>query len=289
METESKILQKLVEWERQQVIPVDVVRFYRDIFSLQYAAKRHIEGHALAEELVLERLKKGIALQSFDDLPLDWPVLKYLLQQVVAIIGKQSSTMPVDISRLNEIFLNKNALERIVESWYNNELISAKTDLQLLAIVIQAGMWPFLSVQADILSPQIEQAKWRRRYCPVCGGKPDFSFLVGENGARWLSCSRCDAEWLFQRLECPYCGTQDQSKLAYFTDEKEMYRLYVCEQCKTYIKSIDMRKDDNSIPLRLQKIFTIDMDIQAQQDGFNPGWARKRNYDEKEVNRLCHI
>jgi FdhE protein len=283
METESRILQKLAEWERQQDPPADVARFYRDIFSLQYAAKRHIEGHAMAEEEVSEHLKQGIALQSFDELPFAWPVLKYLLQQVVAIIGRQPSTIPADISRLNDIFSDDNALEHIVETWYNSGLISAKTDLQLLAIVIQAGMWPFLNVQAEILSPQIEQSKWRRRYCPVCGGKPDFAFLAGENGARWLSCSRCDAEWLFQRLECPYCGTQDQSKLAYFTDEKEVYRLYVCEQCRSYIKSIDLRKTDNSTPLRLQKIFTTEMDVQAQQDGFVPGWARKRNYEKRRL------
>ena len=289
METEINILQKLREWKKLQGTPADAVRFYRDIFSLQYAARRQIQGNDLSKEVVSERLKQGIQLQSFDELPLDWPVLKYLLKQVIAIIGRQPSTKPADISRLNDIFSDDNALERTIETWYKSSVISAKKDLQLLAMVIQAGIWPFLSVQAEILIPQIEQSKWRRRYCPVCGGKPDFSFLIGENGARWLSCSRCDAEWLFQRLECPYCGTQDQNKLAYFTDEKGVYRLYVCDQCRSYIKSIDLRKTDKSTPLRLQKIFTIEMDRQAQQDGFVPVWARKPDYAKKEVNQPCHI
>ncbi|MDY6912331.1 MAG: formate dehydrogenase accessory protein FdhE, partial [Chloroflexota bacterium] len=210
MEIESKLLQKLTEWQRQQNAPADIIRLHRDIFSLQYAAKRHIKGHVLAIEVIRERLEQGIALQPFDELPFDWPVCKYLLQQVVAIIGKQQSITPKEVSRLNDIFSNDNALKRGIENWYNNDLAVTKPDLQLLAKVIKAGMWPFLSIQADILSPKIEQAKWRRRYCPVCGGKPDFSFLSKENGVRWLSCSRCDAEWLFQRMECPCCGTQDQ-------------------------------------------------------------------------------
>ena len=55
-------------------------------------------------------------------------------------------------------------------------------------------------------------------------------------------CSKCAAEWLFQRLECPYCGTQDQNTLAYFTDDKGLYRLYICEHCRHYLKAIDLRQ-----------------------------------------------
>ena len=36
---------------------------------------------------------------------------------------------------------------------------------------------------------QVDQEKWRRRYCPVCGGNPDIAYLDTERGSRWLVCS----------------------------------------------------------------------------------------------------
>jgi len=116
----------------------------------------------------------------------------------------------------------------------------------------------------------VNQERWRRGYCPICGGNPDFAFLDKERGARWLLCSGCDAEWLFQRLECPYCGTQDQDALAYFTDDEGLYRLYVCERCKRYLKALDLRQAKSEVLLPLERLFTFDIDAQAQEYGYSP-------------------
>ena len=116
----------------------------------------------------------------------------------------------------------------------------------------------------------LKPESWRRGYCPICGGSPDFSFLEKEEGARWLMCSRCDTQWLFQRLECPYCGTQDQTALAYFTDDKGLYRLYVCDKCKGYLKTVDLRQAESGINIDLERLLTSDIDIQAQESGYRP-------------------
>jgi FdhE protein len=84
-----------------------------------------------------------------------------------------------------------------------------------------------------------------------------------------LVCSRCDYEWLFQRLQCPYCGNQDQKTLAFFTDDKELYRLYVCEQCRCYLKAIDLRKTETEILLPLERFYTLDLDAQAKEYGYS--------------------
>ena len=105
----------------------------------------------------------------------------------------------------------------------------------------------------------------------MCGNKPDFSFLDKEMGMRWLLCSHCDTKWIFQRLQCPYCGTQNQDALAYFTDDKGVYRLYVCEQCHKYIKTIDLRHTGPEVLLPLERILTLDMDRQAQDKGYQAG------------------
>ena len=83
--------------------------------------------------------------------------------------------------------------------------------------------------------------------------------------------SCCDAEWLYQRLECPYCGTTEQKSLAFLTDDAGVYRLYTCDECKCYIKAIDLRKAGTDVLLPLERVMTLDMDRQAVEAGYQPG------------------
>ena len=122
----------------------------------------------------------------------------------------------------------------------------------------------------------------KRGYCPICGGNPDFAFLDKESGARRLVCCRCDTEWLFQRLECPYCGNQDQNTLAYFTDDNGLYRLYICEQCKQYLKTIDLRQAKDEVMIPLERLFTLGIDAQAQEYGYGSDKPDTRMTEDKD-------
>lgn len=129
---------------------------------------------------------------------------------------------------------------------------------------------PFLVNYSRALISLVDQATWRRSYCPICGGSPDFAYLEAERGARWLICSRCDAEWLFQRLQCPYCQTVDQKDLSYYSNDDEIYRLYVCDKCKHYLKTIDLRKAGSGTEVSVERLLTYELDVQASEYGYLP-------------------
>ncbi|MFC1893377.1 formate dehydrogenase accessory protein FdhE [Chloroflexota bacterium] len=135
-----------------------------------------------------------------------------------------------------------------------------------------ATLKPFLVAHSKALLGFVNQKRWRRGYCPICGGRADFAFLDREHGARWLVCCWCDAEWLFQRLQCPYCDNHNQDSLAYFTDEKGIYRLYICERCRTYMKAVDLRHVDKEVCLPLERVLTLNMDAEAQEKGYRPSY-----------------
>jgi len=171
----------------------------------------------------------------------------------------------------------------VANAWYEGRSFrdvakKAGIDEELLVSVIGATLKPFLCAYSRLLLPEIEQELWRRRYCPICGGRPHFAYLDREEGARWLVCSRCDTEWLFLRLECPYCGTQDPGALAYFIGDSPLYRLYVCEECRTYIKAIDLKWAQSEVLLPLECVTTVDMDREAQTRGYRPGWTATDGY-----------
>jgi FdhE protein len=114
--------------------------------------------------------------------------------------------------------------------------------------------------------------------CPFCGARPVAGVLRGEgDGAkRWLLCSLCSTEWPYLRVSCPNCGERDKDKLpVYVVSDMDHIRVDACEQCKTYIKSIDLTRDGHAVPV-VDELATVALNI----------WAEDRGYAKLEANLL---
>ena len=215
-------------------------------------------------------------LITFDELAIDWSLLKDIFTKVTATFADYTDLFGELPKSLKEPKSHPSLPKKVVRAWFERARLPSTiavddvNEYLLLDAIIHATLKPFLVSHAKALLSLVNQERWRRDYCPICGGRPNFAFLDKERGARWLLCSRCDSEWLFQRLQCPYCGNQNQGDLAYLTDDTEAYRLYVCEQCHKYIKAIDLRRTESEVLLPLERVFTLDMDRQAQEKGYKP-------------------
>ncbi len=129
----------------------------------------------------------------------------------------------------------------------------------------------FLRSYAAAVSKQLPWDKWSRGYCPVCGERPVMAKLTGKYGKRRLYCGRCESEWGYLRIGCPYCGTQDSDKLSFVTPEGyKQYRLYLCENCKTYLKTVDER-ECGEVDLFCEDAATSDFDKLAVSEGYHRG------------------
>ena len=277
VETEV-IIRHLEERESKEGILPPLLKFYQKLLRVQSRVEQKLTSllePSLGSEVINERTAQGLPLITFDELALDWPLLRETFKEVTAIFAEYPELFSESPERPGKAGARNLLTKGTVRAWFKGtKLPSSKladgSNKNLLRAIIQATLRPFLISHAKSLIDSVDQERWRRRYCPICGGSPDFAFLDKERGARWLLCSRCDTEWLFQRLECPYCGTQDQNDLAYFTDDKSIYRFYVCEQCKRYLKVIDLRQTESEILLPLERLSTLDIDRQAQEQGYNP-------------------
>lgn len=273
-EEEGKILQRLEEWAKREGQLPELVEAYRQLLLIQSEARSRFTAPKLSlTDAVQERSSEGIPLLPFQELALNWSHVANLIHELVDLITEDSPDAKSEVQALRNIASNVALVEEVVRVWYEGSSLTAiaaaqHIDDQLLTFVVGIALNPFLSAYSEVLLPLVNQELWRRRYCPICGGKPDLAFLDKERGARWLLCSHCDAEWLFQRLECPYCGNQKQTSLAYFTNDEGRYRLYVCEECRGYIKAIDLRCAPSDVLLSLERILTLDMDRQAHEAGY---------------------
>jgi FdhE protein len=270
---DEKILRKLEKLEKSEGPLSGSLGFYGKILSIQSTARSHITTPrcGLSPEDISERITTGRPLLECTEISVDWSLFENIYKEISALISGYSKEWAESAVKTEA---NNVPLEKLARNWFEGDRSSlpgeSDTAGALHDLVMRAAFKPFLVVHAEALVGFVDNELWRRGFCPVCGGSPDFAFLDKERGARWLLCSRCDTEWLFKRLECPYCGTQNQDDLAYFTDDKGLYRVYVCERCRHYLKTVDLRLTEDEVLIPLERLLTLDLDIQTQKNGYKP-------------------
>jgi FdhE protein len=276
-DTASKILKKLKEQKKEEGELPLLLEFYQELVRLQDTARKRLTPPAATLDIdaIKARLVQGQPLVNDTGLDLDPEQVKRLFEEVIAVFAAYPQLFGELPDSLQKPGAGRLLTGEVVKKWFNGtELprgLQENASQPLLQAIMLATLQPFLAGYArayqEHLKPDLLET-WRRGCCPVCGGGPDIAYLEKEVGARWLVCSRCDTEWLFQRLQCPFCGTVAQDALSYFADDTELYRLYVCEKCKRYLKAIDLRKTSDEILLPLERLYTSEMDRQARERGY---------------------
>jgi FdhE protein len=280
MEMDSQIMAKLEPEGMKRGLSLRLLAFYRSLGRIQAKAGERIGIPEVRIDSIIARarIEAGLPLLRFDELELDFSLLQDTFIQVATTFGNYPEFFGQLFESLKVTETHPLLSPEMAKAWFERSkrpLALALSELREypdIEATIQAAFKPFLVAWAKVLLGLVNQERWRRNYCPICGGKPDFAFLVRERASRWLLCSRCDSEWLFQRLQCPYCQCQDQNDLACYTDSEGIYRLYTCEQCHTYIKAIDLRLAKENLWLPLERVLTMSMDKQAQEKGYRAGY-----------------
>ena len=115
-----------------------------------------------------------------------------------------------------------------------------------------------------------EPTDWTQNFCFACGGPPQVAVirdLPDALGSRSLVCSMCATEWRFRRLTCPHCGETEADKLPVHTAESITHvRVDACSTCSRYIKTVDLRKRGDAVPL-VDELAAVELDIWAQEQG----------------------
>ena len=142
-----------------------------------------------------------------------------------------------------------------------------------------------LFVGRVLAAPFIAEAAHRRRkvvapvaasressgHCPVCGSPPALARLRQDDRKRILCCLLCEETWAFARVECPFCGNDDQGTMGLVTvTGVEAWWIEVCDKCKRYIKTVDESKlseIDDVLPV-VEDTATLYLDLIAQREGY---------------------
>jgi FdhE protein len=270
----QRIIDQLAEVAERYPDAAGFYAFHQTLLRLQSEAKAGIRATLeLADERGLKaRSRRGLLLISFPQLPIQPERFARLATDLAAVLVEQdpnleSQSLPGETSEWLAL-----AEKRFEEGQVANKTADGHEDQEpepvLADLAADLALQPYLQWAAAHVLPHVEQAYWKRNYCPVCGGAPDFALLEEGAGARHLICSRCDSEWLFRRLGCAFCDSSDFSKLVYYPSDDEVYRLYVCQSCNRYLKAIDLRKVQRQVLPEVERVASLAMDLAAQQEGY---------------------
>lgn len=256
--------------------------FYKKLFMAQEDSKKQISLTTIeiAPDVLSIKIKEGFPLISVCDFAIDFNSAASLLHLICRIsVDDNGGYKKTATALLNAMEKEQLDVERLFSSILNGDasFINAVAntdgiDKNVLGVMTYYSIQPALNLSAEQLSTYLDPGNpIEKGYCPVCGSFPGLSTLEGE-GQRFLYCHFCWQKWPSRRLCCPFCENQDSRLLRYFYSESEIgYRVDVCDQCKKYIKTIDLRKITHPFYPPLEQVTTLHLDMKATEMGLESG------------------
>lgn len=207
----------------------------------------------------------------FDQLPLDWSDVRFMLRAVATTMRKHEALEDADFLRVELLSREGTRLPDVIRAWYDSTRPGAApvpTDGQGLEPVLQQTMRPFLTRSAEAVMARSDFAGWTRGSCPLCGGEPDLAVITAA-AERHLICARCAARWRFDQIMCPFCLNADRGRITSFASRDGQYRLSACDVCQRYLKAYDARRATRPVMPVVDSVATLPLDAAAIQRGYH--------------------
>ena len=203
------------------------------------------------------------------------PLLYDLLVKLTDLISKLNPGM--DFSELRKNF--KADADKLLKgllgqdyAYLEKKGVENRLALDEFIFVIHNVFKPFMTGLRKVSDIKPEKEAWLESSCSFCGYLPDMSKIVeSKENQRHLHCAICENEWEFPRLVCPACGCNDQTKHGFFEyEENNLYRIYYCDECKHYIKSVRIPKlkEESAYDLAVEDIITNFLDAGMIEKGY---------------------
>ncbi len=244
----------------QLFFATEFLEFYKHIAAFQKKLRAKIAESSGAKS----RGAPGTELRSPLDLTVLLPHFRGFLstieQHAPPALGKSASQMSL---------LPSDSWVASLEAYWE---LAGKFDQQagaLAQFLARAFLQPYAECRAA-LTPRAP-AVMTVQVCPQCGARPLLGVLhpEGDGKKRFLLCSFCSQEWEFRRILCPTCGEEAEGKLpVYVAEQFPHIRVEACDTCQFYIRTVDLTKDGQAIPL-VDDLAAIPLSLWAHEKGYS--------------------
>jgi len=271
-----EMIQQIDRLMEQRPASREILSAYRDLLVAMGEARPRACSLCIDEDMMERKTREGLPLFSKGDLSLDFEEAERLLARMLEHSKGRDRPDHEGMERAcTEMRRDPEWARRLFTS-----LLSGKyEDLSVMAHAVglapetlrflgMAALKPCLAAVRETHSEKLHPEDWEYGYCPFCGSGPDMASF-DRAGKRQLFCGTCGEEWPYPRLACPFCGNTDPSGLGYFQSEQEEgFRVDFCRACSKYIKTVDRRFFEQIVPMELEFLATVHLDLLAAHYGF---------------------
>jgi len=109
--------------------------------------------------------------------------------------------------------------------------------------------------------------------CPVCGGPPVASLVVGwqgSHGSRFCACALCATLWNYVRIKCVLCGSTKGIAYQQIAGGDGHVKAETCDECRGYVKILQQLEDPALEPVA-DDVATLGLDLLVREVGFRRG------------------
>ncbi|RZB34688.1 MAG: FdhE protein [Desulfobacteraceae bacterium Eth-SRB1] len=243
---------------------------------INFSQRPEIESVAIEEEMVKLKLNDGFPLIETEAFQIDTKHAQALFFALCRELIKERNEVKPKIEVIESYFQSHpEKLKEIFADFLKEEKLkdieNIDLDINLLQFLVFHSLKPSLKESAQAVKSKLENSNWTKGYCPVCGHHP-YMAALRENGKKYVKCSFCGHEWSIERILCPFCDNKDHEQLRYIkADGEEGYRVYLCDKCKRYLKTVDERTIENVVDLDMEDVATLHLDIIAEKEGYRKG------------------
>ncbi|MFC7737095.1 formate dehydrogenase accessory protein FdhE [Roseomonas sp. GCM10028921] len=113
--------------------------------------------------------------------------------------------------------------------------------------------------------------------CPVCGGPPVSSMVIGRPGAegtRYAACSCCGTQWNEVRVKCLACGSTKGVGYKAPEGEEATVKAETCDSCRSWVKILYQDRNPSLEPVA-DDVASLGLDMmmgetEYRRAGFDP-------------------
>ena len=266
------VLQALADARQRRGELAGLLDFYHDLYQVQFEAKASLPKPEVRDDPAMRQwLAEGVPQLTFDQLGIEPEPFARLVAQIGTVLVRHNPAWEAERHQRPAEGLVALA-RRVFETW--DTLTAPKLDAKcqpgaqaepdhLPTLAVGFALAPYLQRAAELILPRLDLPLWVEGFCPICGGQPNLALFEQSRGARQLVCSRCDAAWDYQRVGCPFCGSEE--KQTYYPSQDGAHRLYVCPDCHHYLKTADLREIHHPVYPLVERLVLVGMDLAAQQ------------------------
>lgn len=279
----ERIIKRIKVIEKKRPGYKEILGFFTCIIREQYKVKPliKVDPVEIDKETAKQHMMEGFPLIDKKDMKLDMESATTLFKKLCRGLMRKDVNIAEEAKKISQAVRKK---EVVLEELFRRvidgdagyiDFIANKAGLHrwLLNYLAESSIKPSLEAYAEMLKGHVDQESWWKNYCPVCGSQPEIGELRIDAGERFLKCSHCGFLWRFKRVVCPFCGNDDSKKQRFFNTEADgkAYRVDVCDECKKYIKTIDLREIQEDVLLPVDDIGTLHLDMIAEKEGYTRG------------------